>query len=303
MENNLKYICPDTDCNGEPFILYKSKEKQTKNINFNCTTDTYFKPDILKCKKCKITYSDLIYNFKENELDKMYNDVIDEKYISQIKFKDKYFRNLKKKINLHLDENKEILEIGSYYGVFGNILKPTVKSYTGLELSKHGVEYSKNKFNLQIYNETLEQHETRNIKYDVVIMADVIEHFSNPFKMLSIVRKLLKKNGIFIATTFNIDSFYSKIRGYNYHWIIPFHLFFFSNTTMKNIGNKNNLDLFKIKNDPRYVSFGYLLEKLKFIFPRFKIFFNFLIKLKFLNNLPIKVNLGDLNIYFFKATN
>ena len=72
---------------------------------------------------------------------------------------------------------------------------------------------------------------------------------------------------------------------------------------MKNIGNKNNLDLFKIKNDPRYVSFGYLLEKLKFIFPRFKIFFNFLIKLKFLNNLPIKVNLGDLNIYFFKATN
>ena len=53
MENNLKYICPDTDCNGEPFILYKSKEKQTKNINFNCTTDTYFKPDILKCKNVR----------------------------------------------------------------------------------------------------------------------------------------------------------------------------------------------------------------------------------------------------------
>ena len=77
----------------------------------------------------------------------------------------------------------------------------------------------------------------------------------------------------------------------------------FSNSTIKRIGEKYNLKLFKIKSDPRYTSCGYVLERLKSIFPKFKFIFNFLIKLKFLNSFPIKVNLGDLNIYFFKNSN
>ena len=60
MENYLKDICPDADCNGRPFILYKSKEKKSSDINFNCTTDNNFRPDILKCDKCEIIYSNLI---------------------------------------------------------------------------------------------------------------------------------------------------------------------------------------------------------------------------------------------------
>ena len=58
-------------------------------------------------------------------------------------------------------------------------------------------------------------------------MADVIEHFSDPFKVLSQINKLLNQNGKLILTTFNIDSLYAKITGRNYHWMIPFHMVFF----------------------------------------------------------------------------
>ena len=97
-----------------------------------------------------------------------------------------------------------------------------------------------------------------------------------------------------------MDSFYAKLTGKNYHWILPFHLVYFSNKTLRDFGDKNNLELYKIQNDPRYVSFGYLLEKLKLIFPLGRNIFQFFNKFKFLRNITIKVNLRDLNIYYFK---
>ena len=115
--------------------------------------------------------------------------------------------------------------------------------------------------------------------------------------------KLLNKNGKLILTTFNMDSLYAKITRKNYHWIIPFHLVYFSNKTLKDIGKKNNLELYKIENDIRTVSVGYLLEKLIFIFPRLSLIFKFLFKFKLLRKLSIKINLRDLNIYYYIKSN
>ena len=93
---------------------------------------------------------------------------------------------------------------------------------------------------------------------------------------------------------------YAKITGKNYHWIIPFHNVFFSNKTLEVFGKNNNLKLIKILNDPRYVSFGYLIEKLTFIFPRLSFIFKLFSKLQFLRNINVKVDLKDLKIYCFE---
>ena len=85
------------------------------------------------------------------------------------------------------------LEIGSYYGILGSVLKDKVKNYSGLELSNHGSMYARKNFNLNIYNETIESHLEKNIKYDLIIMADVMEHFNDPFKVLSQINKLLNE--------------------------------------------------------------------------------------------------------------
>ena len=74
---------------------------------------------------------------------------------------------------------------------------------------------------------------------------------------------------------------------------------FFSNKTLENFGKSNNLKLLKILNDPRYVSFGYLIEKLILIFPRLSFIFKFFFKIKFLRNINVKVDLKDLKIYYF----
>tara|TARA_X000000950_G_scaffold129114_1_gene161279 strand:- start:9916 stop:10824 length:909 start_codon:yes stop_codon:yes gene_type:complete len=292
--------CPNHMCDGQIKIKYSSKNFDYKKINFNCTTDTYDKPSIYKCNKCKIIFSELIFKMDKNQIEKSYQEVADDKYISQIKFKKYYFVKLINKISGFIDKNMDVLEIGSYYGVLGSVLKDKVKNYSGLELSIHGSNYARKNFNLNIYNETIENHLEKKIKYDLIIMADVIEHFKDPFKVLSQINELLNQNGKLILTTFNMDSLYAKITGKNYHWLIPFHMVFFSNKTLEIFGKNNNLNLVKILNDPRYVSFGYLIEKLSFIFPRLCFIFNFFSKIKFLKDINVKVDLKDLKIYYFE---
>ena len=292
--------CPNHICDGEIRIKYLSKKLDYKKINFNCTTDTYEKPSIYECVKCKIIFSELILKIDKNQIEKTYQDVVDNKYISQIEFKRYYFEKFINKIKRFINKDMNVLEIGSYYGVLGSVLKDKVKNYSGLELSTHASDYAKNNFDLNIYNETIESHLKKNIKYNLIIMADVIEHFNDPFKVLSQINELLDQNGRLILTTFNIDSLYAKITGKNYHWIIPFHNVFFSNKTLEVFGKNNNLKLIKILNDPRYVSFGYLIEKLTFIFPRLSFVFKLFSQLKFLRNINVKVDLKDLKIYCFE---
>ena len=299
MNSNSKQKCPNNECNGDITVKYYSNISGLDKINFNCTTDSYSKPTILQCKKCEIIFSEFIYKFNNNQILKNYEEVEDLKYISQIKYKKIYFENFCKKIKNELKLDHNILEIGSYYGVLGSVIKNKVKTYSGLELSKHGSNYARKNFNLKIYNETIEEHLKKNIKYDLIIMADVIEHFNNPFQDFKNITDLLNKNGKIILTTFNIESLYAKITGIKYHWILPFHLVYFSNKTLKNLGKSNSLKLFKIENDPRYVSLGYLLEKLILIFPKISFLFKVLHKVRFFRNFSIKVNLGDLNIYYF----
>ena len=295
--------CLNNKCTGEIKLLYDyGNNSDLAELNVDCTQPTkhFLKPKIYICKKCELKFSELAIDVSQNVIENKYKDVVDHVYINEIPYKEKYFSNLFKKISGCLDKNKSVLEVGSYYGVFGNIIKPNVKSYSGLELSKHGCDYSIKNYNLKIFNETLENHTKKKIKYDVVIMADVIEHFSDPFTIIDFIDEILNEDGLLIFTTFNIDSVYAKITGRNYHWILPFHLFYFSNKTLKSICFERNLEIYKISNDTRTVSVYYLLGKLEKIFPKLKLIFLTIKKIKIFNNFNINVNLFDLNIYYAK---
>jgi len=293
--------CLNIKCGGNIKLLYDyGSNYNFDDVSFDCTTNSYSKPKIYKCNKCELKFSELAEVLPDKKIEDKYNNVVDNIYIDEIPQREKYFSSLYKKISYNFNKDQSVLEVGSYYGVFGNIIKPNVKNYSGLELSKHGANYSKKNYDLEIFNETIEEHSKRQIKYDIIVMADVIEHFSNPFKMLETIEKILEPNGLLIFTTYNMDSFYAKITGRNYHWILPMHLFYFSNKTLKNICLENNLRIFKIKNDSRIVSFYYLLNKLILIFPKLKFLFQYMNKIKFIQKININVNLFDLNIYFVK---
>ncbi len=286
-------LCPYDNLESE--ILYQSNNK-AKKIDLKCTSDIHDKPTLYKCTKCNLIFSEYVHSkFEEG-----YSNVEDKKYIQQIPYKQKYFDLYFSKIKAFLSKDHKVLEIGSYYGILGNIIKPNVKEYKGLELSKHAADYSKKNFGLNISNMPLEEFFKGNNKFDIIIMNDVIEHLDDPFKSLKLIEKNLEFNGILIFTTFNIDSIFAKILKSNYHWIMPMHKFYFSNSTLKFFLKSSNMDLFKIKTDTRIISFEYLLDKFCILAPKINFIFKFFLKFNFLKKMTIKINLLDLNIYFAK---
>ena len=46
-----------------------------QKINFNCTTDSYDKPSIYECTKCKVIFSELIFKMDQDQIEKNYQNV------------------------------------------------------------------------------------------------------------------------------------------------------------------------------------------------------------------------------------
>ena len=59
-------------------------------------------------------------------------------------------------------------------------------------------------------------------KYDLIFAIEIIEHLENPFQFISQMKKHLKKDGMIILSTPNVNSFFDRIHyfftGYPYYF-------------------------------------------------------------------------------------
>jgi 2-polyprenyl-3-methyl-5-hydroxy-6-metoxy-1,4-benzoquinol methylase len=103
---------------------------------------------------------------------------------------------------------KSIIDFGC-----GSDFQAISKRYT--ETSKavlidlYGDDFTKNKIKFINYNNNLNKIdiELKNEKFDIIILAAVIEHLDNPEVIIKYLKKFLNKNGYFLLTA---PSIYSK---------------------------------------------------------------------------------------------
>lgn len=283
--------------NNKFFYFYG--DYNSKNYDLRCTSLQYQKPNLIKCQKCGLIFSEL----NQTKFEKLYEDVIDNQYIESIEFKKVYFLNTFNKIKKYLDKSKQVLEIGSYYGVFGSIINKAVGTYTGIELSRDAVKFSKNEYGLNVENKSIDKYLDNNKKLDVVIMSHVIEHLDDPFENIRKIRDNMTNESIFIFSTYNMDSLIAKILGKHYHWIMPMHKFYFSKSFLKNFMKTNGMEVVETITDTHTTSLKYFVTKIKSIVPILNFLLNPVSKIKFLNKIHFKINLGDLDLYIVKKTN
>ena len=116
--------------------------------------------------------------------------------------------------------------------------------------------------------------------------------------IVKICSKHLNKNGRLIISTMNMDSFFAKLTGKYYPWIISMHKFYFTDKSMNKLLNSNNLKINKIISDVRIISIEYLFLKISQKIIYLKFLYKIILKLNFLKNIKIKFSLFDINIYF-----
>ncbi len=294
-------------CKSQDLIEYKNfnnYNKKYSSIDFSCSSvsKTNVKPDLHKCIDCDLVQVSPSNSIKN--LDEMYEDVVDIDYINNLNIKYKTFNSVFKKIKPYLEKSQQkhskinILEIGSYYGVLLNILEKNKLNAIGIEPSKHAFEYSKNHNNQKNINVSFDKFikDCNAINFNLVMAFDVIEHVEDVDKFIQQVGKLMREDNFFIFSTIFIDSWFAKMLGNNWPWIIPMHLSYFNKKNINYFLKKHNFEIVSISNHIHHAKINYAIKGLLNKFPYYIKFISKLISFVVPNKLSIPFSLPDTKI-------
>jgi ubiquinone/menaquinone biosynthesis C-methylase UbiE len=207
-----------------------------KNCNICNSTDliklkNYEKFYLIKCLKCSFVFSFKIPSFEE--VVKCY-DRYDRQSLNELSLK-----NIEKIVIAHIKKYnpKNVLDVGCGNGDFLNFYK------------KHGIntyftEYGDDLINKLKKNHTLVEggmFPVSELKFDLVILSEIIEHTLEPDKIIKCINKIQKKEGVIYLTTPNINCLEAKIYKNNYSiFTYPEHLSYFSSETINLLFKNSN---------------------------------------------------------------
>ncbi len=168
--------------------------------------------------------------------------------------KDNIINNFKLKKQEKPLKNLKILDIGCGGGLLSEPMCRLGADVTGIDASKKNIQVAKlhaKKSNLKIkYISTSPENFKTNIKFDVILNMEIIEHVEDVSFFLKSCSSLLKKGGIMFIATINktLKSYVFAIIGAEYilRWLpIGTHEWekFVSPNDLINISKKYNLNL------------------------------------------------------------
>lgn len=195
---------------------------------------------IVQCSKCNLTYSE--------KQPKNFNDVYssDDYLQDTISLSDKIrkyriirFARERIKILKKYKKKGSLLDIGCGTGWF---LQEAKKHYDtfGVEYSDTLRKWLKKKINILSFKNI---SDVKN-KFDIITVFDVIEHVPNPLVFLKSLKKKMKKNGIILIFTPNIDSLgFTYLKEKNNLLCPPHHLYYFNKKSFEFLCRKLNFDI------------------------------------------------------------
>jgi len=153
--------------------------------------------------------------------------------------------NIRARANLYknlIGKNGRILDVGSAEGSHFFLLNKYGEwDFWGIEFNDEIADKGR-KMGFKIITDTLENHDFGGIKFDLIIMNNLIEHVVNPVETLSKAKEILKPRGWIVGETPNTRSwdfyFFGRYWG-GLH--TPRHTFLFNQYNLRLLSGKMGL--------------------------------------------------------------
>ncbi len=286
-------LCGSRDAN----LLYPSTltNLTTSAEDFRCTSAAYgVHPPIVRCNVCNLVYANP--RWESNVVRDSYSVVEDPTYVEEREGRVLTFsRNLKPFESLVAPNSstRRLLDVGCHIGVMVELAQQRGWEAWGVEPSTWASEQARAR-GLHVITGTLDSAEVPADYFDVVTMWDVIEHLTDPAAELRNVRRVLKPGGIFAIHTIDIESWFARLMGNRWPWLMEMHLYYFSPRTLGKMLEQTGYQVIHSSAQGRFLRLGYFATRIE---PYSKLIYralNTIITRMNWGGVAIPVNFGDL---------
>jgi SAM-dependent methyltransferase len=204
------------------------------------------KYSILICRECGLGITAPFPT--ENELTESNQEIyqVEQRihaYLSRKSYFEKRYRNNITIIKRFKREGK-LLDVGCNIGLFLNVAREESYSVMGVELNKGCAQYGINNFKLDIRADYLENIALASESIDIVTLFDVLEHIPDIHRFLSEIRRILKRGGLLVIQSPNIQSYMARLTRSQWFWLTPpDHLYHFTPATLDILLKEHGFDI------------------------------------------------------------
>jgi len=194
--------------------------------------------NIVQCRKCGLVYVNPRLNKEtlKNIYTQGYYTTQDERgyedYIGRETELKTMFRKRLKRIEKY-KKGGRLLDIGCAVGFFLEVAKENGWEAFGVEISEWASNYARER-GLNVLTGDLTATKFPDDYFDVITMWAVIANLHDPHNNLIEACRILKKDGLIVIHTGNINSIFAKLQGINWNMLTPSgHLYYFSPKTLR----------------------------------------------------------------------
>ncbi|MEW6618118.1 MAG: class I SAM-dependent methyltransferase [bacterium] len=139
------------------------------------------------------------------------------------------------------------LDVGCALGFFIELLKKQGYEAKGVEFSNDAAEYAREELGLEVFTGSVEEIGFETQSFNLVTMLDVLEHVVSPNGILKEVNRILKKEGLVLATVPNVSGAEARgKKGLTNFLFAEGHIFNFPYQTLKRLFNINGFNLIAV---------------------------------------------------------
>jgi dolichol-phosphate mannosyltransferase len=212
-------------------------------------------------------YQDPRYFANHNEWPYGYNDYFAEREFYVALF-DRRVRQIEQALGVASGHGRRLLDVGCAAGFLLEAARERGWSVAGVEVSRHAVEFAREHLGQEpIHNGDLESARFQEAAFDCITMLDVIEHASDPVRLLREAARVLKPGGVLLLSAPNVASLSARVARRRWFHFKRDHVLFFSERTLRGALDGAGLACIALGRNGKMVSLNYLFARTKTYVP------------------------------------